>query len=160
MKNALRSISIKSNQARRILMKRPIALVALTCIFVLGAASNVHAEQCSNASLRGVYGFHGFATIVPAGTPRAIIGVFRLDGLGSWTATLTVNDDGSISQPPNPAGTYIVNADCTGTLSPSSGGTVEIVVVDRGREFYQMRTDPSTIVLYGVTKLQFRNGDE
>lgn len=160
MNTALKGISINSNQARRILMKRPIALVALTCLLVLGAASNAHAEQCSNASLHGVYGFHGFATIVPAGTPRAIIGVFRLDGLGNWTATLTINDDGSISHPPNPAGTYIVNADCTGTLSPSVGGTVEIVVVDRGREFYQMRTDPSNIVLYGVTKLQFRHGDE
>jgi hypothetical protein len=141
--------------------KRPIALVAFACMFALGAAPNAHAEQCSNASLRGVYGFHGFATILPDGTPRAIIGIFTLDGRGSWTATLTVNDNGTISHPPNPGpNTYVVNADCTGALFPSSGGRVEIVVVDRGREFYQMRTEPSTIVLYGVTKKQFRDVNE
>jgi hypothetical protein len=155
MNRVLRMISIKIDKARTILMKRPIAMVAFACMFALGAAPNAHAEQCSNASLRGVYGFHGFATIVPAGTPRAIIGVFTLDGLGSWTATLTVNDNGTITHPANPGpNTYVVNADCTGTLSPSSGGSIEIVVVNRGREFYQMRTDPSTIVLYAVTKKQ------
>jgi hypothetical protein len=158
MNKALQGISIKSNQARRILMKRPLALMAFSCMFALGAAPNARAAQCSNASLRGMYGFHGFATIVPAGTPRAIVGVFTLDGHGSWTAALTVNDNGTITHPANPGpNTYVVNADCTGTLFPSSGGSVEIVVVDGGKEFYQMRTDPSTIVLYGVTKRQFRD---
>ena len=82
------------------------------------------------------------------------IGVFTLDGSGSWNATLTINDKGTITHSPNNPGTYIVNADCTGTLFPTSGGmgSIEIVVVDGGREFYQMRTAPSTIVLYGVTK--------
>jgi hypothetical protein len=162
MKLTFKSISTKNNQARMILMKRPIALVAFACMFALGAAPNAHAEQCSNASLRGVYGFHGFATIVSdksdKTTPRAIIGVFTLDGRGSWTATLTINDNGTIMHPPNAGpNTYVVNADCTGTLYPSSGGSVEIVVVDRGREFYQMRIEPSAIVLYGVTKKQFRD---
>ena len=46
---------------------------------IVGAAPHAQARQCSNASLKGGYGFHGFATIVPAGTPRAIIGV------SSWT---------------------------------------------------------------------------
>lgn len=160
MNRASQGVSIKSNQAMRIPripMRRQLALVAFSCLFALGAAPNAHAEQCSNASLRGVYGFHGFATIVPAGTPRAIIGVFTLDGHGSWTATLTVNDNGTIAHPANPGpNTYVVNADCTGTLFPSSGGSIEIAVVDGGKEFYQMRTDPSTIVLYGVTKRQSR----
>jgi hypothetical protein len=162
MRRGLKGQSFKGNQGRRILMKLPIsALVVLTCMFVLAAAPKAQAEECSNASLRGAYGFHGFATIAPAGTPRAIIGVFEFDGQDSWTATLTVNDNGTISHPRNttPA-TYIVNADCTGTLLPSTGGSVEIVVVDGGREFYQMRTDPSTIVLYGVTKKLFRGNQQ
>src|SRR5262245_1517960 len=134
-----------------------IGLVVLTCILLLGAGSKAQGEhQCSNASLRGAYGFYGFGTVVPAKTPRAVIGVFQFDGHGSWTATLTINDNGSLLYPNNtiPA-PYIVNADCTGALFPSVGGRVDIVVVDGGREVYQMRTDPSTVVLAGVTKRVF-----
>lgn len=136
-------------------------LVLLTSIFGLAVPPAQAERQCSNASIRGAYGFQGFATIAPAGTPRAIIGVFEFDGRGSWTAKLTVNDNGVISNPPNstPA-MYVVNADCTGTLFPSAGGRVEIVVVDGGREIYQMRTDPASIVLYGVTKKLFRGNNE
>jgi len=141
----------------KIVKRSIIALVAVTCMFVLGAASKAQGEhQCSNASLRGAYGFYGFGNIAPAGTPRAVIGVFQFDGLGSWTAKLTINDNGTLLYPNNtiPA-PYIVNADCTGTIFPSVGGRVEIVVVDGGREVYQMRTDPSNIVLVGVTKKLF-----
>src|SRR5437588_324880 len=125
-------------------MKRSTsALVFFTCFIALTTPMANAEQQCSNATIRGAYGFHGFATISPAGTPRAIIGVFQFDRRGSWTAKLTVNDNGVISNPPNstPA-TYIVNADCTGTLFPSSGGRIEIVVVDGGNEIYQMWTDP------------------
>ena len=124
------------------------------------------AEQCSNASLRGRYGFHGLAFIVQSSgapaTPRSIIGVFTMDGKGSWTASLLIDDNGVISRPPDPgrAGTYTINADCTGTLYPSSGGSVELVVVDKGNEFYQMRSNPANIVLFGTTKKVFPgNGD-
>ena len=128
-----------------------------------GAASNARAQSCSNASLHGTYGFHAFATILPTGspvpappgtptTPRAIIGVFTLDGRGNWSANLTLDDAGNITPRPTEGGTYVVNADCTGTLIPASGGSVALVVVDGGKEFYQMRTNPSSIVMFGTTK--------
>jgi hypothetical protein len=137
-----------------------ISLLALAGMFVGGASAE--AQQCSNSTLQGAYGFHAFATIVSPGspgTPRAIIGVFTLDGRGSWTSKLTLDDNGSII-PRSDTGTYIVNADCTGTLFPASGGSVEIVVVDGGREFYQMRTNPASVVLYGVTKKIFLGENE
>jgi hypothetical protein len=137
-----------------------IAVAALTGSCFWGASNAAAEQQCSAASLRGSYGFHGLAFIKPAETPRAIIGVFTFDGRGSWSANLTVNDNGNISQPPNTGpGTYVVNPDCTGTLYPSSGGSVAIVVVDSGQEFYQMRTDPKEIVLYGVTKKLFQGNN-
>ena len=71
--------------------------------------------------------------------------------LGGSTAKVTLNDNGT-SPRPQP-GTYIVNADCTGTLFTGGGTNVMIVVVDGGREFYQMRIDPANIVLFGTTKL-------
>jgi hypothetical protein len=144
-----------------------ISLAVFAGMFFVGPVPNAQARQCSNASLQGAYGFHGIATIVPAGTPRAIIGVFTFDGKGHWSATLTINDNGTVTHlPPAAPGTYTVKADCTGTLLPDSGpfggpgGSVEIVVVDSGKEFYQMRTDPSTVVLYGVTKKLFPDDNE
>jgi hypothetical protein len=135
-------------------MKRTfISLLALAGVF--GTASNGQAQQCSNASLKGTYGFHAFAIVVSPGspgTPRAIIGVFTLDGRGSFTANLILDDNGTIIPTPNQTGTYIVNADCTGTLFPTSGGSVALVVVDAGNEFYQMRTSPASIVVFGTTK--------
>ena len=106
--------------------------------------------------LKGTYGFHAFATVVSPvspGTPRAIMGVFTMDGHGGWTGNVTLDDNGTIVPPaPDGHGTYIVNADCTGTLFPSTGGSVMLVVVDGGREFYQMRLDPAYIVVFGTTK--------
>jgi len=130
-----------------------IALVAIACSIAF-ADDGRDEKACSTASLSGSYGFHGLAFIEPGATPRAIIGVFTFDGRGAWNANLIVNDAKTgVSQPPNTGpGTYVVNPDCTGTLRPSSGGSVAIVVVDGGHEFYQMRTDPSNIVLFGTTK--------
>ena len=140
-------------------MKRTAISLFIFAGVIVGAAPYAQARQCSNATLKGAYGFQGFATILPAGTPRAIIGRFLLDGAGNWSATLTMNDNGTIRRITD-SGTYNVNPDCTGTLTPPSG-SLEIVVVDRGREFYQMRTDPAgVVVLYGVTKRQFRESDE
>jgi hypothetical protein len=67
---------------------------------------------------------------------------------------LILNDNGVIMPRPNQGGTYVVNPDCTGTLFPSAGGggSVALVIVDGGKEFYQMRTDPASIVLFGTTK--------
>jgi hypothetical protein len=150
-----------SNETKRPGLKTwMIAVAALTGSCFWCAPNAAAEQQCSAASLRGSYGFHGLAFIKPAETPRAIIGVFTFDGRGSWSANLTVNDNGNISQPPNTGpGTYVVNPDCTGTLYPSSGGSVAIVVVDSGQEFYQMRTDPKEIVLYGVTKKLFQGNN-
>lgn len=139
-------------------MKRTATSLLIFASVIAGAMPSAQARQCSNATLKGAYGFQGFATIIPAGTPRALIGRFILDGAGNWSATLTMNDNGAIRRITD-AGTYTVNPDCTGTLFPVSG-SVEIVIVDKGREFYQMRTDPATVVLYGVTRKQFRNNDE
>ena len=135
-----------------------LSIFVFAAAIATGGASLGQAQPCTNASLKGTYGFHAFATIVPPSgptTPRAIIGVFTLDGRGTWTANLTLDDNGTIIPKPNQGGSYIVNADCTGALFPSASGgsgAVAIVVVDGGREFYQMRTDPASIVLFGTTK--------
>jgi hypothetical protein len=136
-------------------------LVSVFAIATMFGSATYAAEQCTNATVHGTYGFHGLAFIVPASggaaTPRAIIGVFTLDGKGNWTTSLTLDDNGVITHPPaaGSAGTYKINPDCTGTFYIGSGGVVAVVVVDHGNEFYQMRTDPASVVLYGTTKRIF-----
>jgi hypothetical protein len=54
-------------------------------------------------------------------------------------------------------GPYTVNADCTGKIFILGGtGTLEIVLVDGGKEFYELTTNPSSIVItFSVAKKQF-----
>jgi hypothetical protein len=151
-------LTISQCRKERFMKARILQTLAIATMMATAAVSQGQAQPCSNASLKGTYGFHAFATIVSPGnpgTPRAIIGVFTLDGRGTWTANLTLDDNGTIIPRPNQGGNYVVNADCTGALFPRAsggGGTVAIVVVDGGREFYQMRTDPASIVVFGTTK--------
>ena len=152
---------MKKDQAMRIIMRQMIvSSVVFVSMFVVGAVPNAQARDCSNASLQGAYGFSVGAIVAP-GTPRGILGRFSFDGRGNWTNTLTINDNGTVRQV-NDHGSYTVNADCIGRLFPLTGamGTIEIVLVDGGNEFYQLRTDPSSIVfLFNVAKKQFPGND-
>src|SRR5689334_9195449 len=90
MKKALKSISIRTKQVRRIVMKKTIfSLVVFASMFVVGALPNAQARQCSNASLKGAYGFLDSHTAVPAGTPFAALGRWNFDGKGNFTNTVT-----------------------------------------------------------------------
>ena len=162
MKKGLKSISIKSNQVRSIIMKKTIiSLVVFASMFVVGAVPNAQARQCSNASLKGAYGFLDSHTVVPAGTPFTALGRWNFDGKGNFTSTLTINDNGTVTHT-NDFGTYSVNADCTGKIFIIGGtGTVEIVLVDGGKEFYELPTNPSSLVtLFSVAKKQFPDDDD
>jgi hypothetical protein len=161
MKKALKSISIKSKQARRIVLKKTIiSFVVFASMFVVGAVPNAEARRCSNASLKGAYGFLNSHTVVPAGTPLAELGRWNFDGKGNFTITLTINDNGTVIYA-NDSGPYTVNADCTGKIFILGGtGTVEIVLVDGGKEFYELATNPSSGVnSFSVAKKQFPDDD-
>ena len=139
-------------------MKRTIiSLVVFAGMFGVGAASNAQPPFCSTATLDGGYGFFANATILPAGTPRAILGRVNFDGHGNFTNTLTMNNAGIVTHLTD-SGTYVVNADCTGKFftNGSTGPTIEIVIVGGGKEFYQLRTvDPHIFFMFNAAKKQF-----
>ena len=138
-------------------MKRTIvSLVLLASTLVVGAVPNAQAQQCSNASLKGSYGFYGSGFNIPAGTPRVSLGRETYDGKGNFTNTVTVNSNGTVIHGNN-FGTYTVNADCTGTLFDKvSEVTSEFVLVDGGKEIYRLTFPPGpALVAYGVSKKQF-----
>jgi len=158
MSKALKSILIKSNQARRIVMKRTIiSLFVFASMFVVGAVPNAQAGQCSNASLKGAYGFLDAHTVVPAGTPFTALGRWNFDGKGNFTNILTFNDNGTVTRTTD-HGHYTVDANnCTGKIGIlGDAGTLEIVLVDGGKEFYALATNPSNLVMtFSVAKKQF-----
>ena len=59
-------------------------------------------------------------------------------------------------------GLYTVNADCTGKIGIlGDTGTIEIVLVDGGKEFYELVTNPSSLVItFSVAKKQFPDDDD
>ena len=142
------------------MLKGSIALVVFASMFVVGAVPNAQARQCSNASLKGAYGFLDSHTVVPAGTPFTALGRWNFDGKGNFTITLTINDNGTVTHV-NDSGPYTVNVDCTGKIFILGGtGTVEIVLVDGGKEFYELPTNPSSLVTsFSVAKKQFPDDD-
>jgi hypothetical protein len=99
--------------------------------------------------------FFVHATILPAGTPRSIIGRLSFDGKGGFTKVLTLNDNGVVTQLTG-SGTYTVSADCTGRIfTNGSTKTIEIVLVDGGKQFYQLRTDdPHILFVFNAAKKQ------
>jgi hypothetical protein len=138
-------------------MKRMIVLsVVFAGLLVVGAVPNAQARDCSTATLQGGYGFFAYNSILPAGTPRLAIGRLSFDGKGNFTNAFTFNDNGTVSQHTD-FGTYTVNADCTGKIFTNGGTkTIEIVIVDSGNEFYQLRTeDASVLFLFNAAKKQF-----
>ena len=136
-----------------------IPLVIFASVFVVAAVPKLQAEKntdCSNASLQGGYGFLNGQTVVPAGTPFAALGRWNFDGKGKFANTLTINDNGTVAHIKD-SGTYTVDTDCTGKIFILGGtGTIEIVLVDGGNEFYELRADPNTTVsLFSANKKQF-----
>lgn len=129
----------------------PMLSVALA---LLCASGSVWAgDECSNATLRGAYGFsvHGelLGLLDSQGlhrytTASIIDGVAlqKFDGAGHFARTdfLTVNGAPRAAQTafnPNQTGTYIVNADCTGSMHMvyDSGAVLDarIVIADEGK---------------------------
>src|SRR5205085_7188565 len=64
------------------------------------------------------------------------------DDKGNFTNAVTLNDNGTVTHL-NDFGTYAVSADCTGKIRILGGtGTIDMVLVDGGKEFYGNATDP------------------
>jgi hypothetical protein len=129
------------------------AMLAAFAVFSLCGEAQA-AGECSNATLRGAYGFsvHGELLglldannqLQPFPTPTIIDGVAlqRFDGAGHFARTdfLNVNGvprGGQTEFNPNQNGTYTLNSDCTGSMHlVYNNGTVldaRIVVADDGK---------------------------
>jgi hypothetical protein len=123
--------------------KRLFSTLAVLCLTL---TANLHASECSLASLKGAYAFssQGFVEVTPdvsaAGfVPWAEIGIEVFDGkggipFGTFSAS-TANAAGGINNGPF-KGTYSVDKNCTGsaTVEQPDGSSFHFDLVIEGPE--------------------------
>ena len=141
-------------------MKRAIMpavfVIGFVSLLVLGLVSRVQAHgECSNASIKGAYGFSCEGTVVGVG-PLAVIGVLPADGQGNGSEVETISFNGEISQGVPFTVTYSVNADCTGSfVSTGPDGSVfhnDFVIDDNKKEIRLIPTEPGFVAVCIVRK--------
>ena len=118
-------------------------------------------ERCSNASLVGSYAFQvdgaNISAPLPGGPgPFAAVGRNTYDGKGGMQGTIVISSNGVIINATY-AGTYSVDADCTGVKSATLnvGATVDFsfVIDDDLREIRMIVSDPGFAVSGSARKL-------
>jgi hypothetical protein len=136
-------------------------------------AFKLHAnpQACTTAILQGGYGAGTTGLINISSNPNDIkiktfvpfaeAVYFLFDGHGNLSGTSTANF-GGFASPVTFAGTYTVNANCTGNLTVDAGanGIVhrDLVIVDAGREVEFVSTDQG-VVIGGYMKKQRIGGE-
>lgn len=151
-----------------------LAAVAVGALAVLVGALETGADdrhsdrdrECGVAILRGAYGIQLQGTRpapspAPPGTIESVIGVIvrTYDGEGNFTQV--GNEKGSVSGNAvvdrEAAGTYQVNADCSGAHQWQLTGSPVVlndrfVIVDRGREVRNFIVTPAPVMISSVSR--------
>lgn len=132
----------------------------------LAAHATAPEPQCSNGSLTGRYIFTGRGYIEPIepGVERVHYGYFEFDGHGNLTGKQSSSRGGRIGRE-DLSGTYVLNADCAGTLTfrhvarpgvETYGPGVEthwdMYVTNDGRKGNLIRTDAGTMAVRSFEK--------
>ena len=118
-----------------------------------GSADGRDERRCTNASLRGTFGFTAQGVTLP-GSPVppplqgafASSGVSTFDGRGHFILTATSSFDGIVQGPAIVEGTYDVNEDCTYTSIAENGVTFRAVIVNGGDELLILQTTPGVVI--------------
>jgi len=120
-------------------MKRTIVPMTLVfgfaAAFFVGIAPQAQADEhraCSTEGLRGAFGFASTGTLLalpaPLAGPFAEIGRQTFDGQGNTDGTATLSANGNLRRVTF-QGTYVVNPDCTGSMTllvAPLGATVDL----------------------------------
>ena len=107
-------------------------------------APNLHAKHrgCSVDTLEGDYVWRFNRLNVASGARRDALGVMSFDGAGNVSAVVTFNDDGISTLRVPRSGTYVVDADCTGTLLLDGVNYWDLVLTDDASEGRVIQTAP------------------
>jgi hypothetical protein len=131
------------------------------------AAQASEHRDCSNATLRGSFGFTSTGTLIttpaPFAGPYAEVGRQTFDGHGNTAATANISANGNIVGV-TLQGTYTVDPDCTGSMTLAVSPldlTVSLyfVIDSNGAQLRAIHTDPG-VVESGIFNKQFRGSHE
>jgi len=143
-----------------------IAAIAVLALSIAPAAKAAD-KGCSSISLMGTFSRRDTGTVLApamAAGPFALVGTFTFDGNGNVTGAATSSQNGNIGHGTQ-AGTYTVNADCTGTITVLGFGGhsshYSFVIDDGGNGFKYICTDSGAIAIVytGEARRQFPLGD-
>src|SRR5215469_11724377 len=121
-------------------MKKTSAVLSVLATLMMAASATYAQSECTNATLKGSYGFNFNGT---TGTlPLAIVGVAKFDGDGNFPATYSISSNGTVNTGVHITGTYKVNPDCTGSATDMTNDLhYTLVVFRRGAEMFLINTD-------------------
>lgn len=116
----------------------------IACASGLSLATDSRAQAtCTNASLKGTFGYTCEGTI--GGLLAAEVGIGVYDGVGKASGKSTLSVSGTDPAAITWTGTYTINADCTGAITFGDGSHAAIVVDDHKHELRVIATDPGTV---------------
>ena len=107
-------------------------------------------KPCSLATLNGSYGFYRSGN-TPTGS-LAAVGIVTFDGNGNGSTKQTIargndpNDPNQLKKDQTGTSTYVLNADCTGSLSANGVEGARLVVVNDGAGIYALSETPGNTV--------------
>ncbi len=144
-----------SSGERQLTMRHILNVIVVASVAFLFGAPHARAWTCSDASLKGGYGYTGTGALLAAyvgptdAGPFAEVGRQTFDGKGHTEAAATLSANGDISQV-TIEGTYTVKPDCTGTMTLNVvqfGSTVDlnIVIDEDGNEIRAIVSDANVI---------------
>ena len=162
-------------------MNRHSFRIACALAIIVGLTGTAAAQSnpaCSTKTLRGVWGYTETGWVIaptPGGgtitVPAAAVGRYGFDGAGYFEGKQNSSANGSVGSDTKD-GTYVVNADCTGTLTltayrdgvPQRLSVWTFVLVDNGLEMRGIMTSmtlPNGVPLAPImtmTARQVHNG--
>ena len=131
------------------LNRSAVLLIAAVCAAPLVAPQVAGAAGCTNADLRGVYGYQSSGWLAPAPgqpmLPYAETGQFFVEADGTVSGNGAISFGGQIGTHTF-TGTFEVNADCTATSSVVDNrgiaGTFKLVILQSGKNFLFQNVTP------------------
>jgi hypothetical protein len=123
--------------------KSCLSVLAFATIIAIGSAS---AASCSNATLKGVWGFLEAGS--NGGQPEVTLTQLTFDGNGNFSGTLTNSTNGAISSE-STTGTYSLPKNCAGSLvlhlPAHNNADFNLVLDDTNKGLQIIRTDNGLI---------------
>jgi len=82
--------------------------------------------------------------------PKAIVEYIHFNGDGTLTVTAATvanaGNSGNVTQsPPGGTGTYVLDANCKGSLQFTPGPTFDIFAAPRGKGLWMIQTNPGNV---------------